>query len=275
MTTRLLLTTPAVAAALAGLAVAKPAAPAPAAGIEIRPLQVDEEISGELAAGDVVLPDETLADIYEVPVTAGQSYRAELRSPDFDAVLLHLNDEHVVVDVNDDEPGVGADTDSALTITPEGDTLFIGANTLSKDMSGSYTLVIHAVDNAAPSAPTPAPGGEESEDEVPATPIRAGSPVNGNIAASDATAPDGTHYDPYSLTVKAGEIYRVVMASDEFDTYLSVLNTDRTVLGSCDDFDGTNSQVLIEAPTDGDLRIIANGLGERDFGNYTLTIIQE
>lgn len=270
----------------------------------VQELALDQEFAGQLQAGDQVLPDGSFADLFAVPVTAGKKYRIELQSGDFDAVALQLDAQQVVIQVNDDTPGLDHDTDAALIVQADSETLFVGANTLTPKAEGDYTLRVTETADDAPVTPppvaaettedaddddaragtdpsaessgnTPAEAADSPPSDAPAVAINPGDSIEGSVTAKDPAAPDGTHYDSYTLTVRAGERFMVDLGSKEFDTYLRVENADETVLAACDDFAGTDSRCLVEAPADGQLTIIVNGLGQQDFGNYTLRVTKE
>jgi hypothetical protein len=231
------------------------------------PVQVGDRIAGTLAEGDAVLEaDGTYYDLYRVNVLAGQRIQVLLQSEDFDAFLV-LGIEGAgdfSDDLSDDDSGGGTDARIRF-VAEESGAYVIRANSLTGGEVGSYTL---SVSELPPLPPPPAP-----------TPVALGRTVTGALTDSDPLAEDDSHYDSYSVRVRAGETIVVEMRSDEFDTFLVVgrmEGNDFEVLDSDDDGvpeDGsTNSRLEITAEEAGTLIIRANSLAPGATGGYTLRV---
>jgi plastocyanin len=108
------------------------------------------------------------------------------------------------------------------------------------------------------------------------TRIQVGQTVRGSLASSDAVMEDGSHYDPYTLSARAGQSVTITMRSSSFDTYLSVGRVSGgsfQALGSDDDgAGGTDSQVSVTFPSAGEYVIRANSLAADGAGDYTLEV---
>lgn len=109
------------------------------------------------------------------------------------------------------------------------------------------------------------------------TPIRLGQSIDGSLSASSAKADDGTPYDLYTYSGRAGDRVRIRMDSDAFDAYLAV----GTVAGpGCSDDcrinddggGGTNALLTATVPASGVLQIRANSISASDAGAYTLSL---
>jgi len=115
---------------------------------------------------------------------------------------------------------------------------------------------------------------------IPAPPaiqrLAYGGSARGELAPSDERLEDGSYYDLYSFTARAGEQVSVRMTSPVFDSYLAWgrMNGGKfTQLGWADaaGVDGA-SQLRITAPEDGVYVVRANSRRPSQTGAYTLTL---
>lgn len=98
--------------------------------------------------------------------------------------------------------------------------------------------------------------------------------VRGELAQGDQIMSDSTFADVWELAATAGERVAIDLRSDEFDTYLQVLDASGTVIGEDDDSGGDlNSYLAITLPAAGTYRIVVTSAGhERRVGAYTLSV---
>lgn len=101
--------------------------------------------------------------------------------------------------------------------------------------------------------------------------LEPGMIVEGALTSDDPTLADGSHYDVYQISVQAGEVVRLYLASDEIDPYL--LLRDRSgVPWSHDDDSGSGSDALIDeaVPSKGTWEVVVNSYGSGETGAYLL-----
>lgn len=108
------------------------------------------------------------------------------------------------------------------------------------------------------------------------TRIAAGQTVNGRLASTDPTLPDGSHYHLYEYRGRAGDRLVITMRSDDFDTFLAGGALQGGDIDDADSDDdgagGTDSQLTITVGSSGVYGIRANSLSEGETGAYTLTV---
>src|SRR5690606_972191 len=123
--------------------------------------------------------------------------------------------------------------------------------------TGAYTLSITAIQG----------GGGSSSENV--------TTVEGNLSQGDRKLDDGSYYDCIDVRGRAGQRLTAGMESEDFDTYLAILEgggCQGASLGSNDDGEdlGTDSLVAVTLPSDGVYSIRANSLSSGDTGAYLL-----
>jgi len=113
------------------------------------PIGVNEQISGELVATDIVAPDGSYVDLYQIVLSSTVDLNISLTSAAFDTVLLvfdssviglqDLNswDTHLIADNDDVTAG---STDSALTLQLGTGTYVIAVNAFDPGTGGAYLL---------------------------------------------------------------------------------------------------------------------------------------
>lgn len=109
------------------------------------------------------------------------------------------------------------------------------------------------------------------------TPIRADQPASGRLDASSPRAEDGTPYNLYEYTGRAGERLRIRMESSDFDSYLAVGSV--AAPGCSDDCavdddsgGGLNAALAYTVPASGKVQIRANSINSNAVGAYTLSV---
>lgn len=96
----------------------------------------------------------------------------------------------------------------------------------------------------------------------------------GSLRRGDPARPTGENYDPHEFRAQAGQRIRITMESDDFDTYLILIDPEgnRTVNDDADQDGGTNSAIDIIAAHTGRYTIHASSYAVGERGRYTLTI---
>lgn len=108
------------------------------------------------------------------------------------------------------------------------------------------------------------------------TELVADAPVRGALTpASGRNFKDGSYVDVLVLRTVGDEVVEVRVESDDFDTYLTLVAPDGTVLDANDDVFGTDafyaSRVRTYLPTAGTYLVVVSGFGPDDLGDYTAT----
>lgn len=85
---------------------------------------------------------------------------------------------------------------------------------------------------------------------------------------------DDSLYDFYTLEGNAGQSLVVMLESQEFDTFLAVIDEDNNIIEQNDDINesDTNSTLTVTLPKDGRYYIIVNSYDAQGRGSYTLRV---
>ena len=226
-------------------------------------LEANQSVRGRLEGADPSLSDGSHFDSYIYRDEGGAEILITLTSEDFDAYLrggrTGADGSFELIDSNDD--GAGGTNSRLHARVPEDGIYVIQANSFSGGQTGDYTLAVQsAAGEMAASAET----------------IRLGQVVSGQIAPSDPTLSDNSHYDLYEYQGEAGQQIIVTMRSDDFDAYLAggrLVGDGLDVQMSNDDGGGgTDAQLTATVGSTGVFGIRANTLSAGKTGRYTLTV---
>lgn len=218
-------------------------------------------IFGSLTEGDNVLPsDRSLFDAYRFSGRAGQSVSLAMSSQDFDSYLILLDADGNSVTFDDDSGG-GYDALIQTTLPTSGDYLLL-ANTYESGQSGSYRLQLSS-----------------GTGNVAATPPSASGTLNlqrsGSLDDSDNTLPsDGSLFDAYEFSGRAGQTVEIRLTSTEFDTYLILVDESGASIDQNDDASNTttNSFLRVTLPQTGRYSVYVNSYDATGRGTYNLVI---
>lgn len=97
----------------------------------------------------------------------------------------------------------------------------------------------------------------------------------GKLEEGDPTIPnDGSFYDSYPLEGNAGDSFIISVESQEFDTFLAVMDREGNILEQNDDIseNNSNSQIKVILPSKGVYSVIVNAYDEGGKGDYLLTV---
>jgi hypothetical protein len=104
-------------------------------------------------------------------------------------------------------------------------------------------------------------------------PIECDSMVDGDIETTDCSLDDGTYADFWTFDGTAGTEVTIDLESDDFDTFLFLLDPVPDVVATDDDGGtGTNSRLVYSLGTSGEWTIVANNFAPGALGAYTLTM---
>jgi serine protease Do len=97
--------------------------------------------------------------------------------------------------------------------------------------------------------------------------------TTGLLAEGDPSARDQSLYDAYPLEVTGGSTYIVTMRSEDFDTYLLLVDPETEArVATNDDAFGTDSRLVWTAPNDGHYEVWANSYQAGETGQYRIEI---
>ncbi|MEA5471268.1 CAP domain-containing protein [Spirulina sp. 06S082] len=88
---------------------------------------------------------------------------------------------------------------------------------------------------------------------------------------------DGSRYDSYNFSGKAGQTIFITLESEEFDTYLFLFDEKNEQIGENDDIseDNKNSQLTIVLPQDGTYLVLVNSYDPNSRGRYQISIKEQ
>ena len=232
-----------------------PPLPAPIA------LTYGETVQGEIVDEDPRDDENRGFDAYSFTGVAGNRVQLTMRSGDFDTYLQIGSPEGDFYAMASDDDGLGEGTDSRLNyILPNDGTFIVRASPLYADAEGLYSLEL------TDRGPQPLPGS-----------ILVGATARGTLTDEDAIADDGSFYDAYKISVKAGDKLRLTMVSNEFDAYIDVGQEDESgeftsVVSDDDSLSDTHAKVDWSVEEDGDYVIRARSFASGQEGAYALTV---
>lgn len=232
-----------------------PPLPEPAA------LAMGATVQGEIVDGDATDDENRGYDAYRFTGVAGNRVQAIMRSGDFDTYLQVGTADGEFYATAEDDDGLGEGTDSRLNyIVPTDGDYIIRALPLSSDSTGLYSLEL--IDRG----PQPLPGS-----------ILVGATARGTLTEDDGLTEDGSYYDAYKVTLKAGEKLRLTMVSNAFDAYLDVGQEDEggvftSVVSDDDGLSDTHAKIEWSVEEDGAYVIRARSFASGQEGAYALTI---
>lgn len=242
-----------LSAVLAGTAHAQPG---------ITPLRVGQSLTGQLVESDEPVNNRGRFHAYRFSATEGQRLLVTAESDAFDTYLVVGRQVGPVLDELKTDDDGGEDTNSRMRFTaPHTGQYLLLVQSFSEEGTGAFTVALRE----APAAST---GGSRS--------ISFGATEEGALADTDNEDEEsGKFYDEYVFRGRTGQRVEVAMASEEFDTYLTLGRLD-----GCDyeelatDDDGgedTDSRLRYTLEEDGDYVIRATAFSEGE-GPYTLTL---
>jgi thiol-disulfide isomerase/thioredoxin len=188
----------------------------------------------------------------------GKAYEIGLMSTDFDAFLYLIGPDGSKLAEDDDSGGsLNSRIHWNATITGK---YRILATSLSGNDAGNFTLKVAET------------GVAKAVAVQPLKLARGKASAEGRLAAN-APRFQGKSSQPYDVQLEAGKKYQIDMMSDDFDSYLYLLDKAGNILMQDDDGgDNLNSRLVFAAKESGNYRLVAAALGGIGNGNYTLTI---
>ena len=227
-----------------------------------RAVTMGETYQGELTETDPSVDDKgAYYDMYRITARKGQRLVINMKSGEFDSMVGIGRMEGDSLNVTETDDDGGGDKDARLRYTiPEDGEYFIRAQGLDGTATGTYTLVVteRVVRTAAPVA------------------LAANTPVTGTLTETDEEADDGSFFDLYRISGRAGETVTITMRSTAFDSYLALgqmENGEWSETAHDDDgAGGNNARIQHTFDAAGEYFIRANTIGAGKTGTYTIRI---
>ncbi len=226
-----------------------PAEPGKAAAVTGNELRIE----GTLARTDPEVMGKP-AKVHPVKMSAGKTYLIDLESKDFDSYLRILDADGKQL-AKDDDGGEGFNARLRFTPPKEGEYQVVA--TTFNSGQGSYVLKIR---DLAPGAPGKAAvtSGKDLRFE--------------GVLAKNSPAVMGKPAQVHPVKMSAGKTYLIDLESDDFDSYLRVLDAAGKQLAEDDDSGkGFNARLRFTPTTDGEYQVVATCFSSGQ-GSYVLTI---
>jgi S1-C subfamily serine protease len=233
-------------------------------------------ISGTLTRQSNVLPaDNSYFDPYTFEGRAGQQVVIEMTSSDLDAYLILLAPDGSDIAQDDDSAG-GTNSRVAVTLPADG-VYTVLANSYSAGETGNYSLRVATGSSSTPPGRTT---GSNPPNSVPPRSQTGFILQEQGVLDSSAQVlqSDGSLYREHTFQGRQGQQVTVSMQSNEFDTYLILLDPSGELVDQNDDICNsqsqqcTNSQITVTLPSNGTYTVIANAYDSSGRGRYTLSV---
>jgi len=198
-------------------------------------LQPGEWVTGYFVYGDAG----RVYDVYRFPPGFLGLFRITVESDEFDTTVrveAAVNDVFRILAENDDCPGLGSGTDSrAYGVVRAGEVPEAHVRGWSEEDSGRYRIRLDALERVAP---------------IPRF-VHYGADVRGALEETDAFV-NGVFEDRYQFQGVAGDVVRVLLQSDRFDSFLELRDPAGRLLAEDDDgFELRDAWLEVELPASG------------------------
>lgn len=217
-----------------------PDAPAPGTATAIT---TGQSRNGVLEPGDEIAGDGPYQDRWIVDARAGQRLRAELASADFDAYLILLGPEGRQIAMNDDG---GGNNDAAIgwRAAAAGTYTLVASSFRDEPLTGGYRLTLaEETGNFA--------------DPGVAAVIAAGERKEGRLESGDTEGRRGFE-DRWTFQGRAGQVARIDVTSEAFDSYAVLRLADAPVDSNDDGGEGNNARLMVILPQNGTYTLVVS-----------------
>ncbi|MES3035526.1 MAG: hypothetical protein V4813_16110 [Gemmatimonadota bacterium] len=227
-------------------------------------IAIGEAMSGTLAETDPSLDDGKGAyyDLYRITARKGQRLVIEMTAPgDLDSFvgIGRMIGDSLNIEETDDDGGGEKNARLRYTVKEDG-TYIIRAQALDANSTGTYTVKV----------------AERVMRPTVIANLATNMPTTGELTDTDDEADDGSLFDLYRITVRAGEKVTVTMRSSAVDSYLvlgQLADGAWTQIAYDDDGAGGNHAKLEHTfEVAGDYLIRANTVGAGKTGTYTIRL---
>jgi hypothetical protein len=225
------------------------------------------DVKGDLKENDAVDPvHNEPCKTFMVKLKKGKTYLIDMVSNDFDAYLRLENGKGGPLAEDDDS---GGDLNAQIIYSPDadGDFKIVATRFDAASGTGAFKLTVRNLSNAYKTGK--------------AVPFKEGQlKIEGKLTNDDPVDIVGPKQRHKIHTVKmmVGRTYTIDMSSDNFDTFLRLMDGQFRKLAEDDDSgggnNGTDSRIVFMPKTDGDYHIVATTF-DGQIGDYTLTVREE
>ena len=202
-----------------------------------------------------------LFDTYTFEGIEGQEIFFNLSSSEFDAFLWLLNGEGEVIAIDDDTSDMMGALISGFSLPYTG-TYFIAVGSHDAGETGAYTLSLNE-------APWVNYSGDPEE-------IFIGKQVSGRLTNSSSQFRTGQFFNVYRFEASPGQAISIEMQSEQFNSYLWLLDSNGRVITVNDDKNGQStagsSEIVFFPPISGSYFIGASSSEPMEMGKYELTL---
>ena len=216
------------------------------------------QVSGQLDQRSNLFADNSYFNVYSFEGQAGQRIEIEMLSQQIDPYLILVGPDQE--DLGQDDDGAGGRNARLDVRLPSTGTYTILANSYGAGERGNYQLKLSSLGSGSGS-PTTTPSSPFLLQET------------GRLDSNDDRLTDNSLYDEYWFQGEVGQQVVISLSSNEFDTYLLLLDESGERIGENDDVEGsTNSELTVSLPRTGAYRVITNSYDETGRGSYQLTV---
>lgn len=257
----------------------------------------NQQVSGNLTVMDARW-DSKPFQAYNFSCMAGQAFQMDILST-WDNYALVFDPVGNVV-ARDDDTGEGLNARVNYTCPFAGVYRLAVTTYTTSTTPGQYTMMVQSVAPTMAMMPQPTPIPQPIPQAMPVapgatmpTPVASPFPITGSIPAPGAVGTaqvgatvqgrletgdqqmnDGTWADVWQFQGLAGQTVTIELRSEEFDTYLQLLDGAGNRLAEDDDSLGNfDSRIIYTLPATGPYQLVVNNFGDtRRAGIYTLTL---
>jgi hypothetical protein len=219
-----------------------------------------------IAVGDTV---EGTADNesvqYSINLEADEAVEISLDSVDFDAYIELLDSSGTTIASDDDS---GGNLNSLLEFTaPEAGTYTIIVRSWVGDASGDFTLSVSGAGGSDGGSLGGLLGGSSSDSTSDAA-------QGGDLSVGDSIEGTADNNTPeFSVALSEGQSVQIDIVSEDFDTYLELLDSNGSIIDENDDGgDGLNSRLFFTAPASDTYIIRVRAFGGDATGDFTVSV---
>jgi S1-C subfamily serine protease len=210
--------------------------------------------------------DNSLFNIYEFQGQAGQQIEIEMYSNQIDSFLMLIGPNQE--DLGHDDDGAGGVNARLVAQLPTSGTYLVLANSYAPGEQGAYEIQVSSLNG----------GSASPRNDVGSSAGSSGGRYllneTGRLDSSDPRLDDNSLFDAYEFSGRANQTITVRLNSNEFDTYLVVLDGNGNLVAENDDVaqNNTNSAVQVTLPANDTYVIVVNGYDANSAGAYSLTV---
>jgi CHAT domain-containing protein/tetratricopeptide (TPR) repeat protein len=96
------------------------------------------------------------------------------------------------------------------------------------------------------------------------------SRINGVLDSTNETLKDGSYFQVHQFQGEAGEAIAIELTSDDFDSYLILLDPEENKIAENDDREASHAKIVITLPVTGTYTVIVTSYQPQESGDYSL-----